>query len=65
MAADWGKPEILQKLWGWAEEARITEEMYNKLLLVADNKGRAVLQVAAERHKVETLEKLRGRLKRN
>jgi len=39
--------------------------MYNKLLLVTDNKVRTVLQVAAERHKVETLEKLRGRLKRN
>jgi hypothetical protein len=37
VAAEWGTPEILQKVLEWAEVARITEEMYNKLLLATDN----------------------------
>jgi len=58
MAAEWGKPEILQKLWEWAKEELTTEEI-NKLLLATDKKGSTVWHVAAKKGTPEILQKVR------
>jgi hypothetical protein len=56
-------PIFLKELREWAEEARITEELYDKSLYT-DGEGNTVLQVGADRNIVEILEKLRRSLKR-
>jgi len=58
VAADWGTPEILQKVWEWAKEKLKREEISNKLLLATNKKGRTVWHIAAEWGKPEMLQNL-------
>jgi len=58
LVAWWITPEILQKLWDLAEEAQITEEMYNKGLLATDNKGWTVCHFAVEIYNFVALQKI-------
>ena len=55
MATDWKRLEILQKLWEWANENLTTEEINNKLLLVADYGGRQVFHMATDQGRLEIL----------
>jgi len=43
-----------------AEEAQITEEMYNKVLLATDNKGWTVCHFAVEIYNFVALQKIWG-----
>jgi hypothetical protein len=53
-----GKPEILQKVCGWAKEKLTTEEINNKFLFATDNEGRTVLHIAANCLNREIFEKV-------
>jgi hypothetical protein len=51
MAGRRGKPELLQKIWGLAEEKLTALEIKkNKLLLATDDMGETVLHAATERY---------------
>ena len=54
---------LIWKLSEWAEEPKLTEELYKKV--ATDSKGRTDWQVGGERLIIEILEKLRNSLKRN
>jgi len=58
MASNCGIPEIFEKVWNWAKEKLITEEINNKLLLATDCEGRSAWHMAEIWGKSEILEKV-------
>jgi len=52
-----GNLDVLQKIWEWAKERLTTEEISKKLLL-AKNKGRTALHVAADSYKLEIFQEI-------
>jgi len=55
-----GYVQVLQKLWGWAEELQLTTDELHKLLLAEHRDGSTPIYWAASKSSTELLEKMWG-----
>jgi hypothetical protein len=63
VASQYGKLDILHKLWEWAKDV-LTQEELNNILLAKDEYERNVWHMAAERDQLEILQALWERSKK-
>jgi hypothetical protein len=58
MAVQWGKVEVMQKIWAWAKEKLTREEIKNELLLRTHKDSRNVWHIAAYKGEQDVVQKI-------
>jgi hypothetical protein len=53
-----GNVQILENAWKWSKRRLKPEELYNKIILDLDNDRQSAWHLAAEKDKLEVLDKL-------